>query len=166
MGCITPQRVVILIAEDDPDDRELIKEAFAEAGVEEGLRFVNDGAELMEYLQRSGAYTQTIDAPAPDLILLDLNMPRMDGREALRQIKSDPHLRSIPVVALTTSSAEEEVTRSYADGVNSFVTKPVSYRKLVEHVQMIKTYWFEVVSLSAGQAGVNREPPAHPDFID
>jgi CheY-like chemotaxis protein len=108
--------VTFLIAEDDPDDRFLIKEAFQESLLTNSLYFVQDGVELLDYLRRQGKFANPVDAPPADLILLDLNMPRKDGREALAEIKSDPHLRYIPVVVLTTSKAEEDIMRSYDIG--------------------------------------------------
>ena len=139
--------ITILIADDDPDDRAFIIEGFEEAHVLNELRFVEDGVELMDYLLHRGKYGNGKEAPRPGLILLDLNMPRMDGREALKEIKSNPNLRSIPVVVLTTSSAEEDVLRSYSEGVNSFITKPVTFEKLVGFIRAVQKYWLEIVAL-------------------
>jgi len=141
------QPITILMADDDPDDRLMTQEAFAECRVANPLRFVNDGDELMDYLRRQGDFADAARFPMPGLILLDLNMPRRDGREALREIKADPVLRGIPVVILTTSKAEEDVVRSYQDGVNSFITKPVTFSALIEVVQALGKYWLEVVDL-------------------
>ena len=127
--------IMILMADDDSDDRMMARDAFEENRLDNELRFVEDGEELMDYLFRRGKYTDPKDSPRPGLILLDLNMPRMDGREALKEIKSNPDLHSIPVVVLTTSSAEEDVVRSYDLGVNSFITKPVSFEGLVEVIK-------------------------------
>lgn len=138
---------VILMAEDDPDDRLLSEEALAEADVNYDLRFVMDGEELLDYLCTRDEYENPGEAPRPDLILLDLNMPRKDGREALREIKADPQLRAIPVVVLTTSKSEEDVVRSYDLGVSGYVTKPVRFEKLVEVMKIIGKYWFEMVEL-------------------
>ena len=138
---------VILMAEDDPDDRLLSKEALAEANVNYDLRFVMDGEELLDYLCSRDEYQNSEHAPRPDLILLDLNMPRKDGREALQEIKADPQLWSIPVVVLTTSRSEEDVVRSYDLGVSGYVTKPVRFEKLVEVMKTIGKYWFEMVEL-------------------
>ena len=124
--------VTILIAEDDPDDRMLMREAFEESKLVCGLHFVEDGEELMDYLRRNGKYDDREKYRMPGLILLDLNMPRKDGREALKEIKSDPQLRRIPVTVLTTSKAEEDILRSYDLGVNCFITKPVTFAALVE----------------------------------
>lgn len=138
--------ITILMADDDADDRMLAAEAMKESRLGNCFRFVEDGQELMEYLTRSGEYA-TADAPRPGLILLDLNMPRMDGRQALQQIKSDPELRRIPVVILTTSKAEEDILRSYDLGANSFISKPVSFDGLVEIVRTLGLYWFSIVEL-------------------
>lgn len=143
------QPVTILVAEDDPDDRMLIKEALEESQFLCDLRFVENGEELMAYLHREGRYAKAEAAPRPELILLDLNMPRKDGREALREIKSDERLRFIPIVVLTTSSAEEDVYRTYDLGVNSFITKPVAFDSFVELVSLLGRYWFGVVKLPA-----------------
>src|ERR687893_1855302 len=118
--------ITILMADDDADDRMMTQEAFAESRIANDLRFVVDGEELMDYLKRRGRYADPALSPRPGLILLDLNMPRKDGREALREIKADPSLRQIPVVVLTTSKAEEDIYGTYDLGVNSFITKPVT----------------------------------------
>ncbi|MBL7160989.1 MAG: response regulator [Anaerolineales bacterium] len=139
--------VTILIAEDDPDDRLLTKDALAESRLVNDLHFVEDGLELLDYLHQRGAYANPQTAPRPGLILLDLNMPRMDGREALAEIKVDPDLRRIPIVVLTTSKAEEDILKSYDLGVGGFVTKPVSFDGLVEVIKAIGRYWFQIVEL-------------------
>lgn len=139
--------ISILMADDDPDDRELTREALEASRIRNPLHFVSDGEELMEYLRRTGRYQKADSAPRPGLILLDLNMPRMDGREALGLIKSDPELRAIPTVILTTSSADEDVYRSYSLGANSFITKPVTFDGLVGVVRALGAYWFEIVDL-------------------
>ncbi len=138
--------VVILMADDDADDRMLTRDALHESRLGNPFREVEDGQELMDYLRRAGKYA-TADAPRPGLILLDLNMPRMNGREALEQIKSDPNLQCIPVIILTTSKTEEDVLRSYGLGANSFITKPVTFDRLVEIVRTLGTYWFNIVQL-------------------
>ena len=143
------QSVTILVAEDDPDDRLLIKDAFRENLAINSIHFVKDGVELLDYLRRQDKYTNTGDAPAPDLVLLDLNMPRKDGREALEEIKTDPHLRHIPVVVLTTSNAEEDILLSYDIGVAGYITKPVKFDGLVEALKGLKQYWERVVRLPA-----------------
>ncbi len=143
----TRRSVVILVADDDPEDCLLIKEAFKEGLWVNGLRFVEDGEELMEYLRHQGKYQDPSCSPRPGIILLDLNMPRKDGREALAEIKTDPALKGIPVVVLTTSRDEEDISRSYHLGANSFIIKPVTFTGLVEAVKSLDKYWFEVVEL-------------------
>ncbi len=142
-----PEPVRILLAEDDDDDYLLTQQALQENHVINHLHRVVDGVELMEYLQRKGTHAERRGGQQPSLILLDLNMPRKDGREALREIKSDPLLRRIPVVVLTTSRAEEDVIRSYELGVNSFITKPVTFPGLVAAMKVLGHYWFEIVEL-------------------
>jgi CheY-like chemotaxis protein len=139
--------ITILLADDDPDDRQLTRDAFAENRLANVLNTVEDGEELLEYLQRRGRYADMKDAPLPGLILLDLNMPRKDGREALKEIKADANLRRIPIVVLTTSKAEEDILRTYDLGVNSYITKPVTFKSLVELIKLLGRYWFEVVEL-------------------
>jgi CheY-like chemotaxis protein len=139
--------VVILIADDDPEDCLFIKEAFQEGLLVNGLRFVEDGEELMDYLRHQGKYEDPPSSPRPGIILLDLNMPKKDGREALREIKADPGLRSIPVVILTTSKAEEDILRSYDLGANSYITKPVTFMGLVNAIKALGKYWLEIVEL-------------------
>jgi two-component system response regulator len=141
------QTVVILVADDDPDDRQMTKEAFQESMVLNDLRFVEDGEELMDYLHQRGKYAADGAAPTPGLILLDLNMPRKDGREALQEIKSNPKLRSIRVVIMTTSKAEEDVIRSYDLSASSYITKPVTFERLVDVVKTLGKYWLEIVEL-------------------
>ncbi len=141
--------VVFLMADDDPDDRLLIKEAFQESLVSNSIYFVEDGVELMNYLRWQDKFSDPADAPSPDLILLDLNMPRKDGREALAEIKSDPLLRYIPVVVLTTSKAEEDIMRSYDIGAASYITKPVTFDGLVEAIRGLGQYWVQIVRLPA-----------------
>ena len=141
--------IAILVADDDPDDRQMTKEALEENYLLNDLRFVVDGEELLHYLRREGKYADPQASPRPGLILLDLNMPRMDGREALKKIKSDPTLRRIPVIVLTTSKAEEDIYRTYDLGVNSFITKPVNFEQLVAVMKALGKYWFEIVELPA-----------------
>jgi len=138
--------ITILMADDDDDDRRLTREALLEGRLANDLRFVENGEELMDYLRRQGAYSGT-DAPRPGLILLDLNMPRKDGRTVLKEIKSDPELRQIPVVVLTTSQADEDIYKSYDLGVNSYIVKPVTFEALVDILQTLEKYWFEIVEL-------------------
>jgi len=143
-----PNSISILFADDDPDDRLLVREAFEENHLLNILDTVEDGEELMDYLHRRGKYTE---ATRPGVILLDLNMPRKSGLEALREIKADADLRKIPVVVLTTSKAEEDILRSYDLGVNSFIVKPVTFESLVELVKMLGRYWFQIVELPVGE---------------
>lgn len=138
--------ITIVIAEDDPDDQLLAREALEESRIANTVYFVNDGQELLDFLCHAGDYAQ-LAPPRPDIILLDLNMPRKDGREALAEIKADPELRSIPVVILTTSKAEEEILRAYNLGANSFIVKPVSFEGLVHAVRVLTEYWFSIVRL-------------------
>lgn len=139
--------VVILMADDDEDDCMLAQEALTESRLANKLHIVHDGEELIDYLYRRGKYQQATTSPRPGLILLDLNMPRKDGREALAEIKADPNLRPIPIVVLTTSKSEEDIYRSYGLGANSFITKPVTFASLVEVMRTIGKYWFEIVEL-------------------
>ncbi len=141
------ESITILMADDDEDDRLMAKEALNEAKVVNDIRFVEDGEELLDYLYCRGKYENPADAPRPGLILLDLNMPKKDGREALKDIKSDPELIKIPIVILTTSKAEEDICRTYDLGVNSFVTKPVSFEGLVDVMKALTYYWFDIVKL-------------------
>jgi CheY-like chemotaxis protein len=141
------KRRTILMADDDAEDCQLVRDALGEAGQTHDLRFVRDGEELFDYLRHCGEYENCSAAPRPDLILLDFKMPRKDGREALKEIKADPQLRRIPVVVLTTSAVEEDIAFSYDMGVNSFITKPTTFRQWVEIVSILSKYWFEVVKL-------------------
>lgn len=139
--------IVLLMADDDPDDRELAKEALIESRVTNELRFVEDGEQLMDFLHRRNGYE---NAPKPGLILLDLNMPRKDGREALKEIKSSEDLRRIPVVILTTSRAEEDMLSGYDLGAASYISKPVTFESLVALMKAIGHYWIEFVELPNG----------------
>jgi len=139
--------ITILMADDDPDDRFITKEAFKEAGLINDLRFVEDGEELIDYLYQRGKYHDAKNAPRPGLILLDLNMPKKDGREALREIKADESLRRIPVVVLTTSKEEEDIIRAYDLGSNSYITKPVSFNSLLITLKALANYWLQIVQL-------------------
>jgi CheY-like chemotaxis protein len=142
-----PKLLTILLADDDADDRMMAKEALEESHLLNPLDMVEDGEQLFEYLRRTGKYTYLANEPLPGLILLDLNMPRKDGREALKELKADPKLCHIPVVVLTTSKAEEDIYRTYNLGVNSFITKPVSFSSLVDLMKHLGKYWFEIVTL-------------------
>jgi two-component system, response regulator len=139
--------ITILLADDDLDDLMMTQEALQQSRLGNDLRMVLDGEELMDYLFRRGQYASPADAPQPGLILLDLNMPKKDGREALAEIKTDPKLRKIPVIVLTTSRAEEDIFRTYDLGVSSFITKPVTFEGLVEAMKVLAHYWFEIVEL-------------------
>lgn len=141
------QRVCILVAEDDADDRILIRDAFRECRLANELQFVEDGEQLLDYLHRRGSFSDPARTPAPGLILIDLNMPRKDGREALREIKADAQLKRIPVVVLTTSKADEDIVRTYELGASSFITKPVSFAGLVQVMKTLGDYWLEMVKL-------------------
>jgi CheY-like chemotaxis protein len=139
--------ITILMADDDADDRRLTQEAFEEGRLINDVRFVENGEQLLEYLRKTGPYAPPAEAPRPGLILLDLNMPRKDGRTVLKELKSDPELRQIPVVVLTTSKADEDIYKSYDLGVNSYIVKPVTFEALVDILQTLEKYWFEIVEL-------------------
>lgn len=138
---------VILLADDDAEDCLLLGEALREIGRDVDLRTVRDGEELLDYLHRRGRYAPPADAPTPDVILMDLKMPRLDGREAIRALKGHPRWRRTPIVALTTSTAQDDIAACYDLGVNSYIPKPVTYRALVEIVKVMSRYWFDVVEL-------------------
>ena len=139
--------ITILMADDDEDDRLLTQDALAESRVLNELHFVEDGVELLEYLERKGKFVDKSISPRPGLILLDLNMPRMDGREALEAIKANPNLKGIPVVILTTSKQEEDMVKGYHLGAASYITKPVTFDGLVELMKTLGKYWVEFVEL-------------------
>lgn len=139
--------IVILLADDDEEDRMLTRDALHESRLVNQLRFVENGEELMDYLKRRGSWSDPATSPRPGLILLDLNMPKKDGREALKEIKADPDLRRIPIVVLTTSKEEEDIYRTYDLGANSFITKPVLFDSLVGVMKAIGRYWIEIVEL-------------------
>lgn len=141
--------MTILLADDDEEDLQMTLEALRENRLGNDMRITRDGEELMDYLLQRGDYSNPTDAPQPGLILLDLNMPKKDGREALAEIKSDARLRQIPVIVLTTSQAEEDIVRTYDLGVNSFITKPVTFAGLVDAMKVMAQYWFEIVELPA-----------------
>lgn len=139
-------RLAILMADDDEDDVLLTRTALEESRLKNPFFAVKDGEELLDYLCHRGKFSDPQTAPRPGLILLDLNMPRKDGREALREIKTNPTLRHIPVVVLTTSKAEEDIIRSYDLGANSFIVKPVTFASLVNVINILGIYWFEIVA--------------------
>ncbi len=141
------KRVVILLAEDDEDDYILTKEVLESSRVTNQIHWVKDGVELMEYLRGQGRFEDRSKHPFPDLILLDLNMPRKDGRESLKEIKEDPDLCTTPTVVLTTSKQEEDIVVSYGLGVNSFIQKPVRFEEFIDVVKTLGKYWFEIVTL-------------------
>jgi CheY-like chemotaxis protein len=141
------EAVVIVMADDDDDDFLLTQKALQKSKLLNKLCRVKDGEELLEYLRCEGQYKAGTKCGRPSVILLDLNMPRKDGREALKEIKEDPELRDIPIVVFTTSKAEEDIYRSYQLGVNSFITKPVTFEGLIEVMQALGKYWFEIVEL-------------------
>jgi two-component system, response regulator len=139
--------ITILMADDDEEDCELTRDALGERHLAGHMRFVSDGQELMDYLRREGRYADELEAPRPAIILLDLNMPRMDGREALAEIKAEATLRQIPVIVLTTSNDEADVERTYDLGASSYITKPVAFNTLMDAMNSWKHYWFEVSAL-------------------
>lgn len=145
--------ITILVADDDADDRAMTREAFDENRLANDLRFVEDGVELMGYLKREGKYSDPASSPRPGLILLDLNMPKKDGREALKEIKADPDLKHIRVVILTTSRAEEDIHRTYDLSAASYITKPVTFAGLVAVIKVLGKYWLEIVELPNGETG-------------
>jgi CheY-like chemotaxis protein len=144
------QPAIILLADDDDDDIFLIRDSFKRSKLACELFTVEDGMELMDYLKRRGAYSNPVLSPRPCIILLDLNMPRKDGRQALKEIKEDPELRSIPVVVLTTSKTDEDVAQCYSAGAASFITKPVAFQSMCDVVAKLGEYWLQIVSLPGG----------------
>ena len=144
-------KTILLLADDDSDDRLLVKDALRECGWEADLRCVENGEELLDYLLHRGKYSSPASAPWPGLILLDLNMPRKDGREALREIRAAPELRRLPVVILTTSNARTDIARTYDLGANSFISKPTEFDALVKVMRVLGQYWFSTVELPAGR---------------
>jgi CheY-like chemotaxis protein len=141
---VPKRQLIVLVAEDDPDDRQLLRDAFAEIGYTDNLRFVRDGEELMAYLLQRDACAVT---PKPQIILLDFNLPRKDGREALAEIKRHPKLKKIPVIVLTTSSYEHDISFAYETGANSYITKPATFAQLCQIIGSLNTYWLHTVDL-------------------
>ena len=139
--------IVILIADDDAEDRMLLQEALDENRLKNQIQFVENGEELMDYLFHKNKFSNKNKFPTPGLILLDLNMPKKDGREALKEIKENDILKLIPIVVLTTSKAEEDILKTYDLGVSSFITKPVTFDSLVDVMKTLSKYWFEIVEL-------------------
>ena len=152
---MSPSRkpITILLADDDEEDLLMTREALEQSRLGNDLRLAYDGEELMDYLLHRGRYADPADSPVPGLILLDLNMPKKDGREALTEIKANPDIRKIPVIVLTTSRTEEDVFRSYDLGVNSFISKPVTFTGLAEAMKVLGQYWFEIVELPGRSPG-------------
>lgn len=146
----TAKSITILYADDDLEDQMLVKEAMEDCRLANPMHFVENGEELMDYLYRIGRYEHLKDSPLPGLILLDLNMPRKDGREALAEIKADRNLRRIPVIVLTTSKTEEDVFRTYDLGISGFIVKPITFESLSNMVKIVGKYWFEIVELPKG----------------
>ncbi len=142
--------ITILMADDDADDRMLTKEAFEASRLANDLRFVEDGVELLDYLYHRGKYAAPADSPRPSIILLDLNMPKKDGREVLAEIRQDPALAHIRIIIMTTSKAEEDILRTYDLGATSYITKPVTFDSMVDVVRTLGRYWLEIVELSNG----------------
>ena len=147
MSCEQSRTATIILVEDDPEDRELTRKAFEGSKLRNRVLEVADGEQALDYLYRRGEYADPTTSPRPDLILLDLNLPKIDGRKVLKMIKEDPDLRSIAVVILTTSSQEEDILRSYNLGVNSYVTKPVRMNGFIEAVKDLEHYWLDLVVL-------------------
>ncbi len=147
---MTVEPIRILMAEDDIEDQMFVRKAFKEARSINNITFVNDGEDLLKYLRRQGEFA---DAPRPDILLLDLNMPRKDGREALEEIKNDPNLKHIPVVIMTTSEAEEDILRTYQLGASSYIQKPVTFDKMLEVAESIGRYWLGIVKLPPNGGG-------------
>ena len=145
------RKITILFAEDDSDECLLVQKAFQEIDTAYDIFFVPDGIELLQYLNKQGRYHAPSSAPRPDLILLDLNMPRMDGRQALAEIKADPDLRSIPVVVFTNSHTQQDILRTYDLGGAGFIIKPLNFEGMREVVKVLNEYWFEVVELASGE---------------
>ncbi len=144
---MTKKAVTILMADDDADDRKMTQEAFDASCLGNDLRFVEDGEELLDYLYRRGKYSDPATSPRPSILLLDLNMPKKDGREALQELKADPQFRALRVIILTTSKAEEDIINSYDLSAASYITKPVTFEGLIEVIRAMGRYWLEIVEL-------------------
>jgi CheY-like chemotaxis protein len=148
MTQINGRPAVILLAEDDPGDQELTRRALEEGRMRSELHIVKDGEEALDYLLHRGTYVNPATAPRPDLLLLDLNMPKIDGRQVLQRIRADERLRRLAVVVLSTSQDAEDILCTYDLGANSYITKPMELRKFMQVIQVLETYWFETVVLS------------------
>jgi CheY-like chemotaxis protein len=158
--------VTILMADDDDEDGMLVCEALAETQIPIKIHIVKNGEELMDYLHHRGQYVNKNSAPRPGLILLDLNMPKKDGIETLKDIKTDPQLHQIPVVVLTTSSAEEDVHNTYNLGANSFIVKPTTFDALVKVIKILVKYWFEIAELPLEQVGGENEQQSNQGIVN
>ncbi len=141
------ERIPVLLVEDDEDDVQLTQRAFEKGNILNKLYVVYDGEEALDFLHHTGKYSNPTDAPRPGIIMLDLNMPRMDGRELLKKIKNDEDLRRIPVIILTTSDQKEDILSSYNNGANSFITKPVEFEKFLEVIITLGKYWLSIVEM-------------------
>jgi len=144
--------ITILLVDDDADDRDLAREAFAESHLRNDLHCVESGEEMLAYLRREGQYSDPAVSPVPGIVLLDLNMPGLGGREALEKMKQDPALRHIPVVVMTTSKADEDILNSYQHGASSYITKPVTFEGLLNVVKGLQRYWLQIVELPTDAA--------------
>ncbi len=151
----TLKPVTILVADDDPDDRKLTQEAFSESKLANDLRFVEDGVEVFDYLNRRGKFADPASSPWPSLMLLDLNMPRMDGREVLVELKKNPRYAAIRVIVMTTSKSEADINKSYLLNAASYITKPVTFDSLVNVVTTLGKYWLEIVELPDNEVSGN-----------
>ncbi|WP_300532590.1 response regulator [Maricaulis sp.] len=147
----------ILMVDDDPDDRLLFKEACEEVRLRNPLEFLENGEQLLDYLKREGNYAHLKGEPFPGIILLDLNMPLKDGREALEEVKADPNLRDIPIIILTTSKSEDDILSSYGLGASSYIVKPISLDRLMRVINSIGEYWVQIVE-APGQPAADQEP--------
>jgi two-component system response regulator len=144
---INGRPAIILLAEDDPGDQELTRRALEEGAIHNELHIVTDGEAALDYLFRRGKYQNPATSPRPDLLLLDLNMPKVDGRQVLQRVRADTNLRRLAVVVLTTSQHEEDIIRTYELGANSYITKPMELRQFMQVIQALETYWFQIVVL-------------------
>ncbi len=143
---IREEDAVVLMVDDDPDDRLIAEEAFAEVGLKAQLFFLSDGEQLLDYLNRRGKYADPATSPSPNLVLLDINMPRLSGMEVLAKLKSDPATRAIPVAMLTNSGESRTVKACYELGASSYIRKPLQFQDLVHSLSNIRHYWLETVS--------------------
>ncbi len=140
-------QLTVLLIEDNPRDVRLTQRAFVQAGLKHDLRIVRDGDEALAYLYREGAYVDPKDAPRPDVILLDLNLPRMGGHEVLQRLKQDPRFKSVPIIVLTTSGRADDIRLAYESGANAYLLKPVEFGRFTEVMGQLVTFWFETIEL-------------------